>query len=346
MSKEAKVGMLTGLLVIVLIGVLLSEYLGNTTPPATASGAMASVGEGLRQRQQEPPVVPGMVRDNMSNAMLEPGSALPGQEMPRAMAMDGGGTSAGLPTVNPTAVAVADGMVRPTDSKAPVGGGTELAGGAPKGIEPMMYVSPEEAKRLEALKIAATQPVAVGGGATTQAVAKPVIKGETYVIAKGDTLTVIAKKFYKSTGKADFTRIIAANPTVLKDEKSGLVVGKKLLIPYLPGKEPVEVKPVVIAKGVDGKALPVVVPLPKADGKVADGKTADGKISEGKAVDGKATDPKAAKVYVVAEKDTLERIAKKIGGDKYLTTMKAIKAANGLTDASVLQIGQKLKLPA
>ena len=55
----------------------------------------------------------------------------------------------------------------------------------------------------------------------------------------------------------------------------GLVVGKKLLIPYLPGKEPVEIKPVVIGK-VEGKGEALVVPLPKP----TDAKGGEVKVAE------------------------------------------------------------------
>ena len=47
MTREAKIGMLTGLGVIVLIGVLLSEYLGggSHTTGMTATGRMAALPE-------------------------------------------------------------------------------------------------------------------------------------------------------------------------------------------------------------------------------------------------------------------------------------------------------------
>ena len=56
----------------------------------------------------------------------------------------------------------------------------------------------------------------------------PTPEVKTYVVAEGDTLTRISRKFYGSSGR--WEDILKANRDVLKDEKS-LVVGSTLKIP-------------------------------------------------------------------------------------------------------------------
>ena len=73
MTREAKIGMLTGLGVILLIGVLLSNYLGTGTGPApTARMAPLSIGAGYRQEVMQPVVPPGTTPETQS----ENGSAV------------------------------------------------------------------------------------------------------------------------------------------------------------------------------------------------------------------------------------------------------------------------------
>ncbi|MEJ5310354.1 MAG: LysM peptidoglycan-binding domain-containing protein [Anaerolineae bacterium] len=57
---------------------------------------------------------------------------------------------------------------------------------------------------------------------------KPTAKPRTYVVAAGDTLSAIAKKFY---GDADrWKEILAANKDAIKDPNA-IRVGQELVIP-------------------------------------------------------------------------------------------------------------------
>lgn len=69
---------------------------------------------------------------------------------------------------------------------------------------------------------------AVNAPAAEAAAAPPPPAPKTYVVAEGDTLTKIARKFYGSSSR--WEDILKANRSVLKDEKS-LVVGSTLTIP-------------------------------------------------------------------------------------------------------------------
>jgi nucleoid-associated protein YgaU len=64
--------------------------------------------------------------------------------------------------------------------------------------------------------------------APVTAAAPPPPAAKTYVVAEGDTLTKISRKFYGNSGR--WEDILKANHDVLKDEKS-LVVGSTLKIP-------------------------------------------------------------------------------------------------------------------
>ena len=318
MSRETKIGMLTGLLVIVLIGVLLSEYLGNGGPETKARPTVMAAGEPERRAIREPVMAPGQVREpQVNNAMTNlPNDGQP--EVPTAMATGNGG-----PVVTPPAEVVDRGQAR----EVATGGrttATELGGEVPGGGHPVTYITPEEARRAEAIRLAA--------GATTAAtrpaevVVVPTTKTEIYTIAKGDTLTIIAKKYYKTAGKAEFTKIIAANPALLKDEKSQLVVGKKLNIPGVP----VAVAPVATVLPPMAPVLPGIGPGPGAP-----------LVPVAPPVAGSP----GTKIYVVVAKDTIEKIARKISPTNVTATTKAIMTLNNLKPDSVLQINQKLKVP-
>ncbi len=104
MTREAKIGMLTGLMVIVLIGVLLSDYLGGPGKGGAMSptGRMAELPMGAAYRQEvtEPVGVPGMARSD--------GAA--GATVPVSVA---GGATMGSPTM-PEPKATNDGSIPPS----------------------------------------------------------------------------------------------------------------------------------------------------------------------------------------------------------------------------------------
>jgi nucleoid-associated protein YgaU len=72
------------------------------------------------------------------------------------------------------------------------------------------------------------QASAVAAAAVQPAAAPPPAAPKTYVVAEGDTLTKISRKFYGNSGR--WQDILKANHGVVKDEKS-LVVGSTITIP-------------------------------------------------------------------------------------------------------------------
>jgi nucleoid-associated protein YgaU len=71
-------------------------------------------------------------------------------------------------------------------------------------------------------------PAAAAAAAFQPAPAPSPAAPKTYVVAAGDTLTRISRKFYGSSGR--WQDILNANRGVVKDEKS-LVVGSTITIP-------------------------------------------------------------------------------------------------------------------
>jgi len=197
MNKETKIGMLVGLCVIVLIGVLLSEYLGN----GTSGQRMADL-----DKYKGPQYRDNMTRDVGTTSVkgIQPGTGDP--VVARADESD-------MP------VAFADGSQGPLTRQpvTPQGVGPVPADPRQDGGQPVLMGDlPNDG--------VSTPQVAQGG---TQIVIKQ------YVIQKNDTVRLLAKKFYNSADAPELAGIVAANPGTLKDANTALVAGKKLNIPLL-----------------------------------------------------------------------------------------------------------------
>lgn len=341
MTREAKIGMLTGLGVIVAIGVLLSEYLGdrNTGPSAVpmATGKMAPlpVGETYRQQQMSPVSVAAMTpagggeRTQLAGGgvISSPIATGTGTMPPKMFAADPaaqGGAGSGPSLSGPVT---------------PIAAGSTLMDGQSGGAGGPPVITLQDT-------VPVKMTTAAGGS-------KPVaVSGTVYTIQSGDTLAKIAKRFYNSTKNADVARIVAANPGMLKDATSMLVVNKKLVIPNVPAAAVVPaiaVAPkVAVDPGVvrlpggagDVVPLPGVVQPPKKDGALAGGGTVVPKVDVAKVEAPKTT------TYVVQSGDTLEKIARKIAPGKVTETVTKLTSLNAIKDASKLKVGQALKVPA
>lgn len=314
MNRESKIGMLVGLAVIVVIGVLLSQYFERGSS-AERPALMADVKEGYRQSTQEAVGVPVLAGATGGTGMEGPGGrilALKDSASPLpAFATDSGhGNGAGVgggPVIGNPVAAIPAGNI---PEALPAGGQTSLARGdaGMSGMQPTAYVA----------------------GDPTKVVKSATPTGKEYVIVKGDGLMTIAKKHYHSVKPADMARIIAANPKELKDDKSPLIVGHKLLIPDLPKPE---VKEVMTVKLVAGGA---VIGLPGSDTKA-------GKTVSNEPVKIEAPRPTT---YTVEKGDSLEKIAGKLLGSRTKAPQLKIATLNKLKEPYSLQSGQVLKIPA
>lgn len=318
MTREAKIGMLTGLGVIVLIGVLLSQYLGDghsalpglpmTTNVATGQPASLPVGETFRQQVMEPTGVPAMVADGTSMQYPAVADASPASVPPAAFAAgqseDAGPTMTG-PVMPVTVGTVAD---------------------APAGDSTPPVITLADSHLVSRVTSAEGVPV-------NQVVAAPA-PGVTYQVAAGDTLMKLSRKFYNSIKMADIQRIVAANPTILKDEKTPLIQGKKLLI---PGVTPSAAPAGAIAKSAPKAGSGMIIYPPGGSPKAG-----AGPVEQPGPV--KLDSPKNT-IYVVRSGDTLEKIARKIAPAQPEAMVQKIAAMNHIKDPRGLHEGDRLKLP-
>jgi len=338
MTREAKIGMLTGLGVIILIGVLLSEYLGGGARPGMSpTGRMSPLpmAAAYRQEVMQPTGVPGLAQ---SDAVTTGGTGTGGQalangtpSMPAAPIAYASTDTTGAPrmdaplnnapALNQPVAAVPAGNIQ-TDAPSPA-----LQGSVPTVQLPDNGM---QAVYMPGQGVSPNTGASVVLDGTVGASAPAKVAGQEYVIVPGDNLAKIAKKFYKSAKSNDIERIVAANPAMLKTSKSTLIAGKKLTIPAVAGST------MASSAVTAAPSNKTVIRHPGTSGDVTAGSGGSGTIAPAK---------KDSKVYVVQANDTLEKIARKLGSGNVNETVKKLMALNGIQDAKSLQVGTKLKLP-
>ena len=145
---------------------------------------------------------------------------------------------------------------------------------------------------------------------------------KVYVVAAGDNLTLIAKKFYgreQGNKLRNIARIFQANRKTLKSADE-IYEGQKIVIPPLPAT--------VADKNRTGGVFPAKM------------------LEKVKSIGRRRRSNDGARQYVVREGDSLWQIAAWQLGDGTRYTEKARLNANILDDEDSLSIGMRLKLPA
>jgi len=328
MSREAKIGMLTGMFVIVLLGVLLSEYLGNGGKAAEGTRMSAlPQGEQYRRSAMQPVSVAGTPRTAEPTLALPPAYATARPRTDVAVA--------DLPAATPSIPSLT------VDTSTPVTAEPVIAVPAGPVVDSFRMPTPT----IESIEFKPTAAVPV--------TAKLAVPASEYTIAQGDTLDKISKKYYGAATKTNKFMIISANSKLLHDESSVLVVGKKL---SLPGAlKTLDAPKAEVAKGTTHTVsdLPMPGPLTKKDSTIVIAppglkiEKSPAKTDIALKTDAK-TDAKkeaSATLYVVKKGDTLEKIAKTVSAKDYQETIKRIVAINKLKDANAIREGMKLTLP-
>ncbi|HEY4330645.1 MAG TPA: LysM peptidoglycan-binding domain-containing protein [Phycisphaerae bacterium] len=334
MTREAKIGMLTGLGVIVVIGVLLSQYLGEQNGSSAgvngATGRMAELPVGSAYREQ----------------VMSPMGVPPVAPVGRTVQLAGGGAIA-TPIGNnmPPSLYAADA----TDGSQQPEGTSSMNGPVAPTVGPMVADARGAAGGPPTITV--HDLVAVKARP-----ADPAPAAVTYTIVTGDNLAKIAKKFYGSSKNSDVQRIVAANAGMLKDASSMLVAGKKLTIPGVtpptPAKTELKMPAGAAGSGAAGDQVVIYTPMGskgeaappskvQLPGPLAVGQDATKVISKDMPKDAAAS----KKTYVVQGGDTLEKIAKKLSPTKSADMVQKLMALNGIKDAKNLQAGATLKLP-
>jgi len=162
--------------------------------------------------------------------------------------------------------------------------------------------------------------------ATAKDKQEPKIQPKAYVVAAGDNLTVIAKKFYgdKEGNKlANIARIFQANRRILKSADK-IYEGQKIAIPPPPG--------------------------PAADKDKIEGVLGAGMFEKVKSIGKRHLSSDGSKVkrgrqYVVRDGDSLWRIAAKQLGDGTRYAEIAKLNADILDDEDSLSVGMRLRMP-
>ncbi|NNM88259.1 MAG: LysM peptidoglycan-binding domain-containing protein [Phycisphaerae bacterium] len=194
MNRETKFGLITGLLLIVAIGMLISRYLSSRATPAIQTPALRSLGGNFRRQIISPA-----------------GTAV----IPTALQASSSGQSS---TTAPSALA--EGL--PTASQF-------HAGAAFSATQPSVVVG--TMGHASASVPATGTPAAEVSDIRTPI---PSVKPKTstqYTVKVGDTLWHIAHKFYHQVGPSQLARIVRANPGKLSSTKSMLQIGETLVIP-------------------------------------------------------------------------------------------------------------------
>jgi nucleoid-associated protein YgaU len=209
-----------------------------------------------------------------------------------------------------------------------------------KSIEPI-----SEANKITNIVAVAPPPAVKTGGIESNqsgaAKSNPAVKVQPkyYVVCEGDSLASIAKQFYgeqEGNKKINIDKIFEANRNILRSPDE-IFIGQKLVIPPL----------VAMASGNSGSKNisdnPLLEKVPSIGGRHLDNVP---QAPKNAFVGPQAKQESKNKEYVVAEGDSLWKIAaNKLGdGNRY----KEIVALNSsvITDEDTVEVGMRLKLPA
>ena len=344
MGKETKVGLLVGVVFIVLFGVILGGRVGsaagNHAPlPVGDSGDHQVIVDTILGADDPLGPVGGMLTmDEASPVRSDQSGADPAEE-PMPAPGDGESGASEPAEAKPTG-RLAFGPVR-VETPMPAPGPAETP--APQ----------EETEVAETGEAPAPRPSA--------AAERPV-----HCVAKGETLTAIARRYYGPGEARLWRRIWEANKNRLPDPDR-LTCGQRLVIPGLP----IEMAPAetAVAEADDsgeaeapaagGEAV-AQAEAPAAGGEAGvEAEAADEPGSEPSVTledlarrfrvrleedEGAGDTPEAPPTYTVREGDTFYRIARKVYGDASLTGKLARKNRDRVPDARRLRVGQKILL--
>ena len=324
MGKETKFGLLVGVVFIVLFGVILGGRVGTSAHEHAPLPVGDSRGYDVIANAIGSAVDP--FRDGGGPLMLDDPSS-PGRVRPAVNAP----VEERLPLRDAPAVGEADGPV-----PAPV----DPAPAEPDTIGRLAF-GPATVRTPMPPPVADDPAPADRGGAEVARAGEALPEAETlrlpsarrvHVVAKGDTLTTIACRYYGQVdGPRLWRRIWEANKAALPDPDR-LVLGKELVIPGVPVAPRPTAGQIARADGAPG-TVPAVG--------LAD-------LAERFRVRLEVTDPAPARPasYTVRKGDTFYSIARDMYGDERLAKDLAEENRKTVADPRKLRVGQELVLLA
>ena len=320
MTRDTRIGLVTGLAIILLIGALLSMYLDHAQS-SVQPAALSALGSSFRSSLITPPTdqVPPAGNLPVSDAApAGPASVVPHQAPGQAP----GSASPGSPPAagNRQATVVSIGNVYQSG-----GGQMAPAMPAPPGNSPIALLP-------------------VNGNANPAPAAVP-NAARVYVVKPGDTLTHIAWLCYHDGGPLAVGRIIRANSNELKNRASMLHIGEKLIIPPAQGamktaavSAPRTSYLTQMAATTSTGRLPGMHRAQQAATQLINGFFPKPAVAQAPAA--------GNLLYRVKPHDTLAAIARRYMGSASMANIRRIMQANHIRNPNRLFVGMKLNLPA
>ncbi len=317
MSRDTRIGMVTGLALIVLIGALLSMYLDrvkSSVQPAT----LGSLGSSFRQSLLNPPGA--FVPPPPSAHPVSSVTGAVGNNQSRPSAATAQSALAGYPAA-PVVVAMGNVYGHSGSRLAPVTGGTRI------GLAPVSSFASVNGRS--------------AGAAASGTMSSQTGGSRIYTVKSGDTLTHIAWLCYHDGGPLAVRRIVAANPKTLKNARSMLHIGQRLLIPSA-GTDAVSQRSSLhltqLAATTNSGSLPGMRHAQQAAKQFIKGFFPGSSPAQPASVSGKLI------TYRVKPHDTLSSIAQRFMGSASAGNVKQIMRVNHIADASNLAIGTVLHI--
>ena len=310
MNRETKIGLVTGVTLIVLIGAMLSSYL---SAPNHKVGDLSLIGQGSQLRNQ------------ISNPVGIAQVPVPQAQQPVAVAA--------APVVKPVAPAFVQAATQYNQiTQLPYG--SSSSGSRP--VAPTVpTVNPEVIPMVVAQVPAQTavHPALPGNGnstfagpvqalATTGAGNSPSTQTATYTVRPGDTLGQIAWHFYHDSGPLAVRRIINANHGKLGSASAMLRVGETLTIPSA-SEQSASTHPQLLSMAAE-----------TTGNRFAGSPTARSSVR-----------PTSSRIYRVESGDTLFGIARKLMGAGTQANVHRIMTLNHIRDPRTIYVGQRLTIP-
>lgn len=373
MTRETKIGLFTGFGVIILIGVLLSNYLNTGAGRKHPFAAIMRVGTMLRREVRNPVSVPVYANPTTAGSNRQPVPRLAnvsGNAMASATTGTGQNqTPAALVSELPTHGLVPAYAATPAPSTPVSNPGTTntqpvinaAVTAQPAGTVPVVAALPPAAapaqspassvsyanqtqtvpasnreatsgaaNQLDVVQLPTRMPLtklvhnaaAIQGmvaSVTGQADVVPSIAAGNsvqYTVHPGDTLRKIAYHYYHSASNASVRRLVHANRSFLKNSRSVLLIGRKLVIP-----------------GARRVAVRVKTPTRRTR-----------TILAARIVKKVKSGPRGTS-YRIRPGDTLAKIARKFLGSASPSAVRKIMRLNGLKSANSIRSGAVLHLP-
>jgi phage tail protein X len=337
MTRETKIGLLVGLAFIIVIGILLSDHLTNSTEPPAAT--LAQTGNNVRQQVTTPGGTQAPITPTVQAPAVQPQTPVPTirelqPQTPATAIVQVGGPGAPQQTQQPV-------VMQNTQDQPPitiVGNDPNQRATPPVQQQPQQVagadaptrnvpatgnlaaIAQQHGETLVTVTPDGQQRVMQPGPATGQQQTAPPTGYREYTVQSGDSLSKIASRLMGANTKANRDAIIRANPS-LAANPDVVVVGKTYKIPVTSATQSPSPAPQQSLQ-----SQPTVVALqPQAP---------------------RPSTP-TEYWYTVREGDTLTRIAREqLGQDE--TVIPAIVELNRETIANPdnLRVNMKIRLPA